>query len=248
MSYGFHAENADGKTTISTGFPLLKFAGKCTLYSDSYTNPYPTLININIRVIILLTPVIPGSDPPVVFFYMPSSVTAGRPMMPVKVASAGSGRWYVEIYSNEINDTVPTGYCFYAAPATPSSDQWGLQLFDTGSGVIFDSGWAKNTFLNVKEVGTIVATDHNTYTLQGSFSKPAFPFRFNHFETLSYGYYSGYYYGIVAFLGLSRASSVYTIHLGVIEQGRNSSGPVIEYILSDGTTHYLPIIDGADYD
>ena len=247
MTYGFHAENAEGKATMSTGFPLLKFAGKTSVASDSYTNLYPTLININIREIVLLTPVIPGSNPPVVFFYMNNSAHAGRPMMPTRIVSAGGGRWHIGILTNEIRDTPPTGYCFYAAPGAVSGDTHGIQLFDEIGGVIFDSGWVKNTVLSVQEVGTVVATTNNTYTVQGSIAKPAFPFRLNHFETLSYGYYSGYYYAVMACLGLTRASSVYTVKLGVVEQARNVTS-IIEYELTDAQTHYLPIIDGARYD
>ena len=239
--FGLSATNADGKTTISTGFPLMKFAGKCSVYSDESWSS--TFLGVLFRRVTFLTPVIPGSFAPTVFFYLHDN---GNNVMPTKIVPAGGGRWYV-VYQTNNTLPPPEAYCFFSEPAGAGAERYGMRLWDGGQGLIFDSGWARNTFLSVKDIKPLVATRHNAFSVAGV-AKPAFPFRFNHNFIQYLGYAQEAYWFIYYFLGLARSGLTYTVSQGSLEYVAAASTAWTNSGVFDDLTHYLPIIDGADYD
>lgn len=239
--FGLSATNADGKTTISTGFPLMKFAGKCSVYSD--VNWVSNTLGLYFRRVTLLTPVIPGSTAPTVFFYLHDN---GNNIMPTKIEPAGGGRWYV-VYQTNDSPPPPEAYCFYSEPISEASERYGLRLWDGGQGLIFDSGWPRNIFLSVKEIKALVATRYNSFTVSG-ITKPAFPFRFNYNFIQYLGYTQGAHWFLYYFLGLARSGLTYTVSRGALEFVAAANTAWTSSGVSDDLTHYLPIIDGADYD
>jgi hypothetical protein len=241
MTFGFSALNDDLKTTLSTGFPLMKFAGKASIFAD--TNWQTIALGIYFREIVFLTPSIPGGGTPTVFFYLPVD---GVRWMPTYLVPVGDGTWKVGVQCNEIS-TPPTVYCFYATPAAAAAETQGMRLFAGDTGLIFDSGWPKNTFLNVREIASIVASSASTVTI-GARTKPAFPFRFNYNEIYYHGYIQGAHYFAYYFLGLKRVSMTFTVGMGALTCVAVASTAWTTTGISDGKTHYLPIIEGADYD
>ena len=271
MSFGFEATNLEGKTTISTGFPLMKFAGKCSVVSNTFGLPESSYFRIyqqwymnygefkaKIGRIVLRTPFIPGANPPLVFFYIHDG---GGLIMPSSITSNGDGTWTILLCTRSLYPS-PEAYCFYSTGLSMSAETHGLRLFGSDGSLIFDSGWPRNIFLRVRDIKAIVAASGNSFTVEG-LVKPAIAFKFNYSMTESGG--AGAYddnhkwwdlYVIVA-LGLSRTATAYTASAGIADLYPYSNEyrdqlvyypGSVPFGYQDGKTHHLPIIDGADYD
>ena len=280
MSFGFSAANDDLKTTISTAFPLMKFAGKCSAVSSTYNIATPianasgsasTLyqvlwymnyqrgIDCKIGRVVIRTPVIPGSTPPLVFFYIPSGVGT---VIPLNIISNGNGTWDITLATVSLVTSIE-GYCFYSAPGVDSGDGFGFQLFDENSGIIFDAGWQTNAFLKIQDIKNVTATAGQSFS-SGAVVKPAVAFKFNHSRVFAGSediIVPGVIIGIqgetiwtkfvLGGLGLARSSATFTVTEapGELTPLKNTHyGSYEQYSRADGQTHYLPIINAADYD
>ena len=274
MTFGFEASNAEGKTTISTGFPLMKFAGKCSVVSNTYARKvgdgilfwvywymqYRAGIDCRIGRVVLKTPVISGDSPPLVFLYLHDG---GGNIIPSSITSNGDGTWTITLCTTS-DYPAPEAYCFYSAERSEASERYGVRLFGGDSSIIFDSGWPRNTFLKVQEVLGVVASPGRSFSVS-NFVKPAIAFKFNHSMmfagspqiTIGNEYLGisgvGFSYWIkfvINALGLSRAGTTYTVTEGTADliAKQNTAYSIDAYGRVDGQTHYLPIIDAADYD
>ena len=244
MSFGFEARNSSGKTTISSAYQMWKFGGKCSVsYDDgntlfrSLTYKCPSLFTEGIRPLMFVS-LADGSS---------ARVVIGR----FYLAAAGNDplTWHLDVRIANSGSTLPDVYCFYqdGSIIETSADEWGLRIFLDENTLIFDSGWPKNKLLSIKEIIPVEASAGQQFTTI-SIVKPALLFRF-YYHYIQYSHYdAGVYWYYRYNLSISRAGNTYDIVKTAIAAlaGNGTGDGTIESF--DGRTHYLPIIDGADYD
>lgn len=239
MSYGLNLIGAGASHVLSSEWHLLKFVGKGTLVENTLLvnhNTSPPYITTYYRV--YSSPTLTVSDScPTIFYYMADETHVAMGSM----WKVDSTHWRVGYYTGSAYMDI---YFFEEIKKSRSSDSYGMLLYDATNNLIFDSGWDKADVLHLKSVHSLVANAGNSITISSSVSKPAFFFYSSYVWLEKPNAYDNFAW----VLGLKRASNVYTTKLLCTLYHRYTYGSYNAYLHSDGTTHSVPVIDGADYD
>lgn len=182
MSYGLEVKSEkDSSVIVSENVPTMLFAGKGsnssvdTITSGTSYRYYNT------------SPVIPVSTMPVCFIAQAS----GQDTHTAFIYSIGGGQWNVQVWQKTSSAPVDVYWFYNPIGLTASSDTWGLRLYDSSGGLIYDAGWGKTA--SIDQVVPISNSNGATATM-AALTKPAIMHFNSYGKVESYPTYGSYFF------------------------------------------------------
>jgi len=231
MSYGLEIlSNVDSSVLVSDTVPAMLFMGK----GSNSTPSQLTSLGSSYYSYTNTGPVSSAMPMPCCFVANASGVVTH-----LNQITASGGYWNARVI---LNSPTAADVYWFSNPSnnSPSSETYGLRVYNASSVLIFDSGWGK--FGSVREIASISNNNGATASFT-NFSKPAFLQMNSFFQLVRGGGYEDWYYRGLNYYtagGIKLENYLY-LHLA-------TPYPPVSRYGGEGGTFAVPIINGTDYD